>query len=246
MNIIKDFQAHGRSLKFFVRQDHCKEDSDVVNEVFTTDCYRLNLLNAKGFKPTVILDVGGHIGTFGIWAKTLWPDALLVALEPFEENFNLYKQNIELNGLKNAHVIRAAINYDPSRPVFQTIVGGATGGACFIPVCEAEQRAGNPKYILDYNIPTVTLEEVFEKYGIKAVNLAKFDCEGGEREAFRKMSAEALAKFQYIVGEFHSLGTMGHGFREKYMARFVNHDIVIPECDLPNDCGFFFAYPKVR
>lgn len=246
MNIVKTFKAHERTLKFFVRQDREKEDSDVVNEVFTTDCYRLNLLNAQGFRPKVIIDVGGHIGTFGIWAKTLWPDALLVALEPFGENYKMYRDNISLNKLTNAHVIRAAINYDPNRPVFQTIVGGATGGGCFIPVSEAEQRANNPKYVLDYGIPTTTLEDIFKQFNISQVDLAKFDCEGGEREAFRKMSDEALAKFQYIVGEFHSLGVMGHHFREVYMTRFVKHDINIPECDLAGDCGFFFAYPKVK
>ena len=52
-------------------------------------------------------------------------------------------------------------------------------------------------------IETITIEDICKKYDIDTIDLAKFDCEGGEVDAFLNMNEETRKKFRYIVGEYH-------------------------------------------
>jgi FkbM family methyltransferase len=229
--------------KFVVRSDK-PNDVDVIKEVFVNDVYKLRQLKERGVNPKFLLDVGGHIGTFSVLAKTLWPDCKIVAFEPVKENFELYRQNMEINGFKNVTLINKGINYDTNRTIFVNDVK-ATGGGTFIRPESLANALNSGHYKLESEIVCSTLEKELADIKITAVDIAKFDCEGGEREAFRLMDETLLRKIKFIVGEYHGLGENADGFISKYFYRLTEtHKFTVPEQYKNKTLGIFYAEPK--
>ena len=150
-----------KGLKFHTRKERSKLDQDVINEVVTYDHYKLQYLKDKIPYPNIILDVGGHIGSFGIYAKSIWPKARLIAIEPNKESCTLYKMNIKENKLKNCEVIEAGIGYNKNRNI---LVDGynATGGGYLVTDGDPIVKGLNQDYIVIGEIKLITLEEVIE------------------------------------------------------------------------------------
>lgn len=182
------------------------EDLKVVCEVIANDTYNVEELSGC-IHPKVILDIGGHIGSFGVYAKSKWPDAQLIAIEPCRESAQLYRKNLKDNGLnKNSVVITAGISYDPDRTCL-IHSPNTTGGHLLRNKTDADMysREGYRGYsgVDKYNVKTVTIEDICEKYKIGTIDLSKWDCEGGEVDAFLNMSPETRKKFRVMVGEYH-------------------------------------------
>jgi len=50
--------------------------------------------------PPAILDLGAHVGSFSVWAKTRWPDARIVAFEPHPGSASYCRKNVEHLGVE--------------------------------------------------------------------------------------------------------------------------------------------------
>lgn len=46
------------------------------------------------FEPRTVLDIGAHVGMFTHWARTRWPDCTVSAFEPWAENAEMFRRNI--------------------------------------------------------------------------------------------------------------------------------------------------------
>jgi len=75
--------------------DHA--DFHAVCEVFLERAYDLSAVNPS---PTLIIDAGGHIGTFAVLAGLTFPSAHLVSFEPDPDNFRLLTCNVARNGVR--------------------------------------------------------------------------------------------------------------------------------------------------
>jgi FkbM family methyltransferase len=180
-------------------------DLNVLTEVICNDEYRLMELKDVIGDVRTILDVGGHIGSFGLFAKSLWPDAKLIVVEPDGENISLYRKNLKANGFEGTF-FSGAVNYNPEcRCLVHS--PSTTGGYVLRTRQEAEQyiHDGYRFYnrITDDRVPLFTIEKIAKMCRVETFDLAKWDCEGGEVDAFQNMSHDAAAKFRYMVGEYH-------------------------------------------
>src|SRR5260370_10155749 len=72
-------------------------DFHAICEIFVDRVYDVRLLSAS---PTMILDVGGHIGTFSLLAGEAFPEASMFAFEPDAQNCSLLERNVKDNNLK--------------------------------------------------------------------------------------------------------------------------------------------------
>lgn len=203
---MKITQVTQSGFEWNVRLANGFEDLKVVSEVVAGDSYNLEEL-ADCIDPKVILDIGGHIGSFGVYAKSIWPNALLVAVEPCRESAALYRKNLKANGLeKKSYVLSAAVSYDPNRTCL-VHSPMTTGGHLLRSKIDAEiyttEAYRGYNSIESYNIKTITIEDICEKYDIDKIGLAKWDCEGGEVDAFLNMKPETREKFEFMVGEYH-------------------------------------------
>ena len=64
-------------------------------------------------KNNVIIDIGAHIGLFSIYALKYNPKEI-IAFEPIKENYNLFKENILLNKIKNIKCYNVAVSDEKS------------------------------------------------------------------------------------------------------------------------------------
>lgn len=199
-------------LLLYVREDRTAQDLAIASEVIVHDCYRLRDLHALSRRVDTIVDVGGHIGCFGLLAKSLWPEATLVALEPNEESADLYRQNLDANGIEDAEVISAALTYRSERHVLVGD-GRSTGGCILVDEAEAERLrtvdvpTEEERYrIVASAVPTITLETLAERFELSNIDLLKLDCEGGENELCDRVALSFAINVELIVGEFHTTG----------------------------------------
>ncbi|MCK5018790.1 MAG: FkbM family methyltransferase [Candidatus Peribacteraceae bacterium] len=182
------------------------QDTKVIHEVIASDTYGFEEL--KHLNPSVVLDIGGHIGSFGVLARTHWPDCKLIAFEPCKVSAELYEKNLRDNGLYDVNktiVLNKAVSYDKA---CNCLVNSptSTGGHVLRKKVEAEQ------YVLEQyrwyseiqdEVEVVTIEDVCDEFDIDVIDFAKWDCEGGEVDAFNNMSDECASKFRFMAGEYH-------------------------------------------
>jgi FkbM family methyltransferase len=86
-------------------------DYHAVCELFLDQVYDLYLL---ALPPNVVIDAGGHIGTFSLLAKAAFPEASILTFEPDSQNFTLLKDNIQRNNLKIETTNVALADFDGS------------------------------------------------------------------------------------------------------------------------------------
>lgn len=191
-------------LEIVTREKGRNLDEDVIAEVISGDCYWLRKMGH--FNPKVLLDIGGHIGCWGVYAKSLFPDARLIAVEPNVESYELYKQNAEINKLTNYEIINAAVEYDESRHILLHGGGGGQSAAGCTTVTEEEAEEINKRVktsrIAQRQVALVTIEELLKDIG--RVDISKWDSEGAELRAFANMLPETRDKFEILVGEYHT------------------------------------------
>ena len=57
----------------------------------------------------VIIDIGGHIGLFALYASLSSPNGKIISIEPHPENFSLLKENMINNNLHKIILVNKAI-----------------------------------------------------------------------------------------------------------------------------------------
>lgn len=121
-------------------------------------------------KGNTFIDVGAHIGKYALWgARTVGEHGLVVALEPYEPNYDALIRGVCENGFKNLVALKCvAWNENRIIPLF---LNESTGGSLkvnggFGEVC-ANAR---------------TLDSIVEDLKMPRVDLIKIDVEGAEFE----------------------------------------------------------------
>ena len=71
--------------------------------------YPISMVKIKNKSP-IIFDVGAHIGSFTLYAKSIFPASSIYAFEPNKENFHLLEKNIKDNNFNNIHIFNNAIS----------------------------------------------------------------------------------------------------------------------------------------
>ena len=140
-----------------------------------------------------VIDIGGNIGTFAIFAATRAAGVKVFSYEPFPENIKWLRSNVTKSGLTNVQV-------------FQQAVSGATGmrhlnvdSANWIVHSLFGQNTTEP----GLPIESVTLDDIMNNECITYCDLLKLDCEGSEYEILQRCAPDTLGRVRRIVGEFH-------------------------------------------
>lgn len=200
--------------------------AELVAHELCDDCYGLDRID---FAPgDVVLDVGAHIGLFAAYVGLRYPDVSVHAFEPFPDNFELLRENVERNRVSNVRIYPFAISGD-GRLLKMATNPENSGGAS----CHSLTLTDRPADM----IPSATLDAVFDALDLERCKLLKIDCEGSEYEIL--LATRSLGKVEYLSGEFHYndlLLAQGHtpeGLRqhcEKYIEPYKL--IISPPCPM--------------
>lgn len=155
-------------------------------------------------QPTdTIIDIGGHIGSFSIWAATQAHQGRVFTFEPNIENFLLLKENKEINQISNLEIFNMAVSEK---------IGEATL------FNSAHQNMGHSLY--EYNLPnqakvkTTILDEILQSNNIHKVDLLKIDAEGAEYPILLSASPQTLQKVNKIILEYHDYLSHGYTYQD--------------------------------
>lgn len=204
-------------------------DFHMFHRIFLRDEYRLGALGALGD----VVDLGGNAGLFA--ARAAAQARRVISLEPSPELFRRLEANTR--DLPNVRAQRVGVAgragtvrlYRPAQP-------GLSGSSSMFEA--AEQVSA------DYDeVPTVTLDELFEAHGIEACDLLKIDIEGMEYETLLAASEATLARIARIHGEYHRAGEDPEKQLQDLMERLAGAGFIverIPHRRKPTH-GMFFA-----
>jgi FkbM family methyltransferase len=168
-------------------------DEHYVREVIVERQY-----NPAGYEinpADTVVDVGGNIGCFALWAAKNAPRGRVITVEPVEDNFALLVRNIRLNRLTNVTPLRAAV-LGESRPATVYLSPEGTGHHSVI----AELAHRSPR---QETVAGVSLPSLFEQYGLDTCHFLKLDCEGAEFEILSGLPPSFFPRIGKLVVEYH-------------------------------------------
>lgn len=139
----------------------------------------------------VIIDIGGHVGLFALFASLNSHKGKIISIEPHPKNFNLLKENINDNNFHNVVVIDKAVT-DKNKNL-ELFVNPSDDSAHSI--------HGDGENIIQ--IQGISLSEIMIENGISKCNILKMDCEGAEFEIIGSLSDDELLKIDKICLEYH-------------------------------------------
>jgi FkbM family methyltransferase len=154
---------------------------DFVN-VWLDDEYGLEQLACS---PKTIVDIGGNIGLFSLWALRQFPQATLHAYEPNRRAADYYEKNLQ--------------QFD-NATLFHDAVGSITGNCNLIEEQSGESRMVRTVPCLTGEIATIAFSEVADRIG-GTIDLLKLDCEGAEWDIFS--NPKPFERVRAIRMEYH-------------------------------------------
>ena len=142
---------------------HRTRDTDILREVFgPRPIYRPPAAIGTLLRgPIRVLDLGGNVGLFGVYALTEWEVASLVSLEPDPENQTILQRVVAHNDAEDRWRVLAAAAANSSEPI--RFIGGMFSES-------RRAESGEPGVV-------VPAHDVFAH---PPVDLLKLDIEGGE------------------------------------------------------------------
>ena len=162
-----------------------------------TNVWILKEYKIEGFEiieNDVIIDVGGHIGLFALYASLKCPNGKIISIEPHPQNFLLLKENMANSKLKEIVFINKAItNSNREIDLFIDSLDDS-----------AHSIYGNGKNSM--KIKSTTLENIMTENQISKCNMLKMDCEGAEFEIIESLSDDQLFKIEKLCFEYHLKG----------------------------------------
>jgi len=230
----------------------------VFDEVCKRDYY--NLLSVP-FVPTKILDVGANVGAFTSYARFLFPQAIIVAVEPDVVNYvDLLKYT---SHLPNITYVQRALGIgkmwrsliSPEPPYYGCLQSYVTPNQIGFPQSQMSEpsgvagRDGLPIYVEAPYIKSITLSNLIHEY-IEPEDkfLLKLDCEGGENYIFNhELSMSALRRADLITMEthFYTKGT-GEEYEadKKTITEALSSLSDTHECKFNSEDRYFWALRK--
>lgn len=183
--------------KYTVYFDNSEEYHGLKREVWGTNLYYVDeLVEREDQKPLTIIDAGAHIGLATLYFRRIFPEARIVAIEPFPRNAELWRINMEVNQVTNVEIWEGALSvregeaeffYDKTEEGWYSTAGLINGAWN-----ESQESA---RMI----VKTRKLESFLES---EKPDLVKMDIEGVEVEVVRQ-TKEKLRLCPHFLIEYH-------------------------------------------
>lgn len=119
-------------------------------------------------KPGMVaFDIGANAGYYTLLlSRLVGPTGRVIAFEPFPENVTNLMHHVHVNGLPNCEVIAAAVSDRTGLAGFRTAASNSMGSIS--------------DGVVDFRIPTITLDDAVKAMGVPAPDFVKMDVEGAE------------------------------------------------------------------
>lgn len=176
----------------------------------------------------VIIDVGGHVGLFALFASTRIQNGKIISVEPHPGNFSLLQENMDNNELHGVVLVNKAVAN--SNGTVRLFLDGHDDSAHSI--CGKGDNS--------IQIEGVTLNKLVRDAHVSKYNVLKMDCEGAEFEIIESLSDDELARIEKICLEYHLNGA-GLSYLEKLEDRLKKMSFAVSNIPTNNHLGMLYA-----
>lgn len=188
------FKYHINKTLFAISLQNFSSDSMVFRQIFINQEYRIvaKLFITNNIPLTTIIDAGANIGLTSIFFKAHFPDAKIIALEPFDSTFRKLNDHIHRNDLADVTTVKKGLwgyctylHSDTSR-------------------LEWGYRLHEPSGNVNASFEVITISDIMNQYKLEFIDFLKIDIEGGEVSVFSNESnMDWLNKVKVIAIEIH-------------------------------------------
>ena len=141
-------------------------------------------------EPSFIIDAGANVGFTAVYFANRFPKARIIAIEPEESNFKLLRRNTE--AYPNVRCIKAGVWNSNTLLRITNLEKDSKWGF------QVEETTTNGPNTCQ----AISMNSILAEEKKKAIDIAKIDIEGAEKEVFAK-NTQWLSKTNLIVIEFH-------------------------------------------
>ncbi|MEA2348657.1 MAG: hypothetical protein QOG62_2444 [Thermoleophilaceae bacterium] len=206
----RTYTLRQRDLQALIR--HPLLDAFVLEEIFRARTYEpppeVSERIAGLGRPPHVLDLGGHVGLYALYALTLFPDADIVSWEPDPRNAEILERVRSLNGLELSwQVVRAAAGTEEAEVDF--VSAFQLSGL-------ADQHAATAvdhQALVDDSLAFLGASQMMQPVSVRvaqrdalpdmcAADLVKIDIEGAEWHLLADNRLKGM-KAQALVLEYH-------------------------------------------
>lgn len=178
-------------LTITIRQNY--GDASTIEEIFLRDCY---LRDLEVPEYPVVVDVGGFIGDFSLYAVKRLKARKVIVCEPSPKNWVLLLKNISNNGYQ-----------DQIEPVNKAVTDG---GSVLMNVDAPDDRQCMVSAYFQCAqslsaVPGISLGQLLRDHSVDTVDLLKIDCEGGEYAILESTPSDVYCRIRNIVFEYHDV-----------------------------------------
>jgi FkbM family methyltransferase len=168
-------------------------DAMTLAEILLDDFYVRDL----NLPPNpVVIDVGGFIGDFCLYAVKRLNASKVIVCEPSPRNWVLLLKNIANNGYEGRiEPVNKAVT--DGRDVMMNINAPAESQ------CEVSAYAPTEQPLSA--VPGISLGQLLRDHAVENVDLLKIDCEGGEFAILESTPTEVFSRIRNIVFEYHQI-----------------------------------------
>ncbi len=142
-----------------------------------------------------IIDAGGNIGLFSIFAMSNFPKCQIAYIEPDNEAKLQFEKLLKLNKRKSPFIFANGLANDPENNILLDHGPRGQGNAGFV-TRKSSKFTG---------LTTTSLEEIFKKCEFNEVNILKIDIEGSEEEVIlgNNFNQELASRIEIVAIEIH-------------------------------------------
>jgi FkbM family methyltransferase len=181
----------------FLSLPYLKDNSKVTlyGSITNSDAVGVFLDNLYEYLPVAgktVIDIGANIADSSIYFAVRGAKKV-IALEPFPENYEMAKRNIESNNLLDKITLQLA---------------GCAANQGFITISPFDKGSAvssvkNSSH--GFKVPLLTLDDILKQNGLQngELNILKMDCEGCEYESLLSADRDVIRSFSHIQLEYH-------------------------------------------
>lgn len=199
-------------------------DLRTLDEVVFTKVYRQ--LTEAIPRCEYIIDLGGNIGLASRYFASTYPESRVLAVEPEEQNLELYRRNMACIPADRWEVLRAAV-WRADEPVDLSPPPDSSNCGAEFDSIRVSPHTGSG----GTTVPGLTMTSLIERSGFPRVDLLKIDVEGAEAELFRDNTGW-LDRVRAIAIEFHANTRRQSGFdsvmaEQRFTVRELNSHTIL-------------------
>lgn len=180
-----------KDLRFPIGLRIPSSDAPTYKQVFINQDYDFLVASP----PKVIVDAGANIGLASVYFANKYPDAMIIAIEPEKDNFELLARNVE--PYKNIITVHAAL-WNKNEPI--NLIDPGLGSWGFM--TEKNNISETMPCNFVHMVQAITLDKIIEDFQLEKIDILKIDIEGAEKEVFEDTSAW-IEKVNALIIELH-------------------------------------------